>query len=208
MISRKASRLGKAAATLAVLSLLAIPASVAAAPSASASRVATQGALASQVPAHGPPVIMILLDTHQARPGQRVPGRRIVAALGYAGALPAKVRVGLITFDAHWKLLLLPTADRSRLRQSLRSAQGVALNSTGIYGAITGAEALLRHLGTPGRLVILSNAEGVISRPSFTPTVPVDVVAWHYDGDDNSAELAALAAASRGHVAAPTLRGC
>src|SRR5262249_43318864 len=119
-------------------------------------------------------------------------------------ALPAKIRVGLITFDAHWKLLLLPTADRSRLRQALRLAQGVALNSTGIYAAITGAEALLRHLGTSGRLVILSNAEEVISRPTFTPTVPTDVVAWHYAGDDNSAELGALAAASRGHVAAPT----
>ena len=194
MTGRGASRRGRAVAGLAALSLLALPATVAAA----------QRASAIQAPARNASVVMILLDTHQAHLGQRVPGRRIVAALSYAGALPGKVRVGLITFDAHWKLLLLPTADRSRLRQALRSAQGIALNSTGIYAAITGAEALLRHLGTPGRLVILSNAEEVISRPSFTPTVPIDVVAWHYDGDDDSAELGALAAASRGHVAAPT----
>ena len=204
MTSRNAFRLAKAAATVAVLSLLALPATMAAAQSAPTSLMTAQRALASQVPAHGSPVVMILLDTHQARPGQRVPGRRIVAARAYAGALPARVRVGLITFDSHWKLLLLPTTDRSHLLKELRSAQGTALNSNGIYAAITGAEALLRHLGTSGRLVILSNAEDVISRPSFTPTVPIDVVVWHFDGDDNSVELHALAAASRGRVAAPT----
>jgi Flp pilus assembly protein TadB len=191
---RAALRRGKAVVTLAVLSLLTLLATI----------TAAQNATAAPAPARHSPVVMVLLDVHQARPGQRVPGKRLVAARAYVRALPANVRVGLITFDAEWKLVLLPTADRSRLAQALRSAQGVALNSNGIYPAITGAEALLRRLGASGRLVILSNAEDVVSRPLFKPTVPIDVVAWHYDGDDNSVELHALAAASRGHVAAPT----
>jgi len=193
--SRAVSRRGKAVVTVAVLSLLALLATIAAA----------QNATAAPAPARHPPVVMVLLDTHQAHPGQRIPGRRLVGARAYVGALPANVRVGLITFNARWKLLLPPTADRSRLLQALRSAQATGPNSTAIYAAITGAESLLRRVGAkPGRLVILSNAEDVISRPSFAPTVPTDVVAWHFDSDDNIVELHALAAASRGRVAAPT----
>ena len=195
MTSRAVSRRGKAVVTVAVLSLLALLATIAAA----------QNATAAPAPARHPPVVMVLLDTHQAHPGQRIPGRRLVGARAYVGALPANVRVGLITFNARWKLLLPPTADRSRMLQALRSAQATGPNSTAIYAAITGAESLLRRVGAkPGRLVILSNAEDVISRPSFAPTVPTDVVAWHFDSDDNIVELHALAAASRGRVAAPT----
>jgi len=193
--SRAVSRRGKTVVTVAVLSLLALLATIAAA----------QNATAAPAPARHPPVVMVLLDTHQAHPGQRIPGRRLVGARAYVGALPANVRVGLITFNARWKLLLPPTADRSRMLQALRSAQATGPNSTAIYAAITGAELLLRRVGAkPGRLVILSNAEDVISRPSFAPTVPTDVVAWHFDSDDNIVELHALAAASRGRVAAPT----
>ena len=195
MTSRAVSRRGKTVVTVAVLSLLALLATIAAA----------QNATAAPAPARHPPVLMVLLDTHQARPGQRIPGRRLVAARAYVGALPANVRVGLITFNTRWKLLLPPTADRSRLLQALRSAHATGPNSNAIYAAITGAESLLRRVGAkPGRLVILSNAEDVISRPSFAPTVPTDVVAWHFDSDDNIVELHALAAASRGRVAAPT----
>jgi len=191
--SRAVPRRGKTVVTVALLWLLALVATIASA----------QNATAAPAPAWHPPVVMVLLDTHLARPGQRVPGLRVAATRTYVGALPANVRVGLITFDAHWQLLLPPTADRSRLRQALRSAQGNGPDSNGIYAAITGAESLLRQLGTSGRLVILSNAENVISRPSFKPTVPIDIVPWHYDNDDNIVELRVLAAASRGHVAAP-----
>jgi len=190
--SRKALRRGRAVTALAVLSLLALPATAASAQPP------------AQAPASGSPVVMVLLDSHQSWPGKGIPEKRKMAALRYVSALPADVRVGLITFDANWKLLLPPTADRARLRQALRSAQGGPGNSTGIYVAVTGAESLLRQFGAAGRLVILSNAEEVISRPAFTPAVPVDVIPWHYDGDDNTVELQALAEASRGHVAQPT----
>jgi len=127
-----------------------------------------------------------------------------VATLHYVSDLPAYVRVGLITFAGNWQVVLLPTADRSRLAQALQSAPvGKGNTSTGVYPAITGAETLLHHIGAAGRLVILSNAEEVISRPSFKPAVPIDVVPWRYDADDNIVELQALAAASRGRVAVP-----
>jgi tight adherence protein B len=191
---REAFRRGKATAAVAVLSLLALPATAATAQSAPTAPGSPRNS----------PVVLVLLDNHQAHPGQGIPEKRKVATLRYVSALPADVRVGLITFAANWKLLVSPTTDRSQLAQALRSAQYGAGASTGIYAAITGAESLLRRLGATGRLVILSNAEAVISRPSFTPTVPIDVVPWHYDSDDNIVELQALAAASRGRVAAPT----
>jgi tight adherence protein B len=194
MTSRAAARWGKAVVMLAALSLLALPATVAAA----------QSAPTSQVPARNSPVVMVLVDSHQAWSVRGIPEKRIVATLHYVAALPAYVRVGLITFDARWRLLLSPTADRSRLARVLRSARSAAGNSKAIYAAISGAESLIRRLGAaPGRLVVLSNAEAVISRPSFTTAVPIDVVPWHFDGDDNLAELGALAAASRGRVAGP-----
>ena len=193
MIRRKAARPGAAVVALAACSLLALPASMAAA----------QRAPASHAPAGHAPVVLLLLDSHQSWPGKGIPQKRKVAALHYVSALPADVRIGLITFAVPWRLVLSPTADRSQLRGALQSATAdPGITSTGIYAAVTGAESLLRHLGA-GRLVILSNAEEVISRPSFTPTVPVDAIPWRYDADDNIVELQALAGASRGHVAVP-----
>ena len=190
MTGRAFSHLGKAMAVLAAWCLLALPASAAVAQ--------------RQAPAGNAPVVMVLLDSHQSWPGKGIPEKRKVAALRYVSALPADVRVGLITFAVNWKLVLSPTADRSQLAQALRSAPpGHGETSTGIYAAVTGAESLLRGLDASGRLVILSNAEQVISRPSVKPTVPVDTVPWRYDNDDNVVELQALADASRGRVVAP-----
>jgi Flp pilus assembly protein TadB len=194
MTSRQARWRGRAAAAVAVLSLLTLPATAAA-----------QGVRTSQASARSSPVVMLLLDSHQSWPGKGIPEKRKVAALHYVSSLPSYVRVGLITFAVNWKLVLSPTSDRSRLARALRSAQSDrGATSSGIYDAITRAESLLRQFGpASGRLVILSNAEEVISRPSFKPTVPVDVVPWRYDNDDNIVELQALAAARRGRVAQP-----
>jgi Flp pilus assembly protein TadB len=195
MTGRRAPRWGRAAAAVAVLSLLALPATAAAA----------QSARASQAPVRSSPVVLLLLDGHQSWPGKGIPEKRKVAALQYVSKLPSYVRVGLITFAVGWKLVLSPTPDRSRLAQAVRSAQSdPGATSTGIYNAITGAESLLGQFApAPGRLVILSNAEDVTSRPSFKPTVPIDTVVWRYDADDNIVELQALAEASRGRVAQP-----
>jgi tight adherence protein B len=179
----------------AALSSLVLSVSAAAAPRAPAARAAAPNS----------PVVMLLLDNHRSWAGHGIPPQRTAAALHYVAGLPATVRIGLITFSTGWQVQLPPTADHSRLVQALRSAPAAGGNSTGIYAAISGAESLIRHLGAASaRLVILSNAEEVISRPSFVPALPIDVVPWHYDGDDNIAELGALAAASRGHDVGPT----
>jgi Flp pilus assembly protein TadB len=144
---------------------------------------------------------MILLDNH-GPPGRRIPDER-QAALSYLAALPADVRAGLVTFSESWRIRLLPTTSRRLLARALDAVRGAAPNSTAIYGAIFAAEDVIKRLGAaPARLLILSNGENVLSR-EMTPPIPIDVVRWHYDGDDNIVELGALASASGGHVADP-----
>jgi Flp pilus assembly protein TadB len=151
--------------------------------------------------AHTAPIVLVLLDNH-GPPGRRISAER-QAVLRYLAAVPARVRTGLITFNSSWQLQLSPTTDRHQMAQALRAVRAAHLVSTGIYAAIAGAESLIRHQHAPwSRLLVLSNAEEVLSR-SMTPALPVDVIPWHYDGDDNIVELRALASASRGHVASP-----
>jgi Flp pilus assembly protein TadB len=156
---------------------------------------------ANRAAARGGPAVVILLDNH-GPPGRRIPDERR-AALSYLAALPADVRAGLVTFSESWRVRLLPTTNRRLLNRALDAVRGAAPNSTGIYGAIFAAEHLVKRLGAgPARLLILSNAENVLSR-EMTPPIPIDVVRWHYDGDDNIVELGALASASDGRVADP-----
>jgi Flp pilus assembly protein TadB len=151
--------------------------------------------------AHTAPIVMVLLDNH-GPPGRRISAER-QAVLRYLAAVPARVRTGLITFNSSWQLQLPPTTDRHQMAQALRAVRAAHLVSTGIYAAIAGAESLIRRGHAPwSRLLVLSNAEEVLSR-FMTPALPVDVIPWHYDGDDNIVELRALASASRGHVASP-----
>jgi tight adherence protein B len=145
---------------------------------------------------------MILLDDHGLGPGRRIPAERH-AVLKYLEALPGWVRAGLITFNTSCQLRLVPTTGRRLMARALDAVTGTKPDSTGLYAAITAAEQVIGRLGArPARLLILSNGEDVLSR-SLSPQVPVDVVTWHYDADDNIVELRALASASDGHVAAP-----
>ena len=195
MSGRPAWCRGRAIAALAVVSSLALPASAAVAGSSPTPQVAARNAA----------VVIMLLDNHRSWAGRGIPPQRTKAALQYAGNLPGNVWVGLIVFNTGYRLVLPPTPDRSLFIQKLSAVPSAGGNSTGIYNAITGAESMLKHLGAASSsLVILSNGEEVISRPSFTATVPTYVFPWHYDGDDNITELNFLASASRGHVAQPS----
>jgi tight adherence protein B len=169
---------------------------------AGAATTASAGSSGMPEPAaHTAPIVMVLLDNH-GPPGRRISAER-QAVLRYLAAVPARVRTGLITFNSSWQLQLSPTTDRHQMAQALRAVRAAHLVSTGIYAAIAGAESLIRRQHAPwSRLLILSNAEEVLSR-IMTPALPVDVIPWHYDGDDNIVELRALASASRGHVASP-----
>jgi Flp pilus assembly protein TadB len=147
--------------------------------------------------------VIILLDINGSLAGPGIVEER-QAALAYANALPPDVRAGLITFWGSWRLALGPTTDRARLATVVAATHLVGGRSVGIYDAITGARETLGRLGATAqsRLLVLSEGEDLVGR-AFSPGVPTDVVTWHFDRDDFSAPLLALASASGGHATAP-----
>jgi Flp pilus assembly protein TadB len=148
----------------------------------------------------GPRVAMIVLDMSKALTGvQTEQARR--AALSYAGALPSDVRVGLITFNAQWRMALPPTADRDALNTALNGSQRSGQTAAALYGAVREAQAVATDGTSGGRLLVLSEGE-TVPATAFRPAVPVDVVTWYDDADDDTAALRALATASGGRVAA------
>lgn len=149
------------------------------------------------------PVAIILLDTSRALTGAQTEAAR-QAAQRYADALPPDVRVGLVTFNAQWRVVLAPTAKRSEIISALYANQRVGETAAGIYGALAAAESAVRAAGGgPGsRLLVLSEGE-TIPDPTVTPAFPVDMVIWSYDSDDNTAALRELAQESGGRVVTP-----
>ncbi|HEY5988068.1 MAG TPA: type II secretion system F family protein [Streptosporangiaceae bacterium] len=146
---------------------------------------------------------LILLDINGSIGARGMAEERQTAA-AYAGALPADVRVGLITFAGKWRLALSPTADRARLAAAVGATRLAGGRSVGLYGAISRAHAVLKGLGAVGqsRLLVLSDGEDIRAQP-VTPDVPIDVITWHFDRDDFAGPLLALAAASGGHATEP-----
>lgn len=185
-------RVGIAALTAAALSPLALPVSPAnAASTRNASPAATR-----------PGTAMILLDTDLSMAGQRIPAER-AAARAYLAALPADVHAGLITFAGRWQTVVPPTTDRRLLTTALAAIRARGGKSTGLAAALSAAESALSPGKTPGsRLLVLTDAENLTNNP-LTATIPVDVVTWHYDADDNTRVVRALASASGGNVAGP-----
>ena len=186
-------RVGKGALMVAVLALLVLPVAVA---NAASTRTA------SPAPA-SKGTVMILLDTNLWMASERIPAER-AAARAYLAALPAGVRAGLIIFADKWRTVAPPTADRQLVTAALAGIRARGGKSTGLAAALSAAESVLDSPGktTGGRVLVLSDAEYLTNRP-LAATVPVDVVTWRYEGDDNARALRALASASGGHVATP-----
>jgi len=155
-------------------------------------------------PAAGSPrIAMILLDVSRALSNVETQDAR-EAALRYASALPSDVEVGLVKFSEQWQEMLPPTANRAELAGALNASHRSGQTATAIYDALTAAEAAVRAAGgaAGSRLLVLSEGES-ISSPTLTLTIPVDVVAWHSDADDNLTALQAIASESGGRVATP-----
>jgi Flp pilus assembly protein TadB len=164
-------------------------------------------------PVASSPVAIILLDTNleDSRASARIAAERIVA-LRYVAALPAGVRVGLITFSNRWRVLAAPAGamgrgapgSAARLAAALAAVRGGGSSSAGLDGAIRSAVSLANRLGAPlrSRLLVLSNGEG-IEGTIRVPAIPADVVAWRHEADDNVRALRALARASDGRTASP-----
>lgn len=148
-------------------------------------------------------VAMILLDVNASfLAGSPAAVRE--AAVDYLDALPRDVRVGLIIFDSSWRLELAPLRDRHRLAALITSSGVAGYTSTAIGAAINKAESVLAGTGaaSSSRLVVFSDAE-MVATTVPAPTVPTDVVAWHFESDDNLAVLDGIATSSGGHVVAP-----
>jgi tight adherence protein B len=155
-------------------------------------------------PAPGAPrVTMIVLDMSKALTGIQTEAERR-AALRYAQALPPDVRVGLVTFSTQWGMALHPTGDRGALEVALNASHRSGESSAaGLYDAMTAAQAAALSGARDSRLLVLSEGEDVPSA-AFRPAIPVDVMTWHNDADDNIAALDTLADTSGGHhLAAP-----
>lgn len=180
---------------LATLAVLALPLGLAA-PSAAARAARAQAA------APGQRVVMILLDTNNSPPADRLHAERR-AALAYARALPADVEAGLVTFSSAWKIILGPTTNRGILAAAITAAPVAGPTSGGLSGALTAAAAELTRLGARGgRLLVLSNGE-FIERNLRAVAFPIDVVSWYSDNDDFPGRVRAVAAASGGQIASP-----
>jgi tight adherence protein B len=126
------------------------------------------------------------------------------AAVAYLDALPSDVQAGLITFYGLSNLVVNPTTDRQTVASAITSAPRVGQLSAGLPRALAVALSALSALGTSvdGRVVVLSDAEELTgSLPASS--VPVDVVTWAFESDDNALELQSLAAASGGKSVAP-----
>jgi Flp pilus assembly protein TadB len=155
-------------------------------------------------PAQTPRVAMILLDVNHTMAATGIAQER-GAALDYAGALPADVRVGLITFSDGWQIALRPATDRGRLTAALSAVGPAGTTSTGVHRAISGAQSAVNALGAAARsrLLVLSDGEH-LTASALAPAIPTDVVTWYYPHENNNTPaLAALASASGGHVTSP-----
>jgi tight adherence protein B len=183
---------------LAALAPLVLPVAAA---SAAITRTASPAAASRGTVSRG--TVMILLDTDLSAARRRMPAER-AAARAYLAALPAGVRAGLIAFAGKWQMVVPPTTDRRSLTTALAAIRGRGGKSTGLPAAISAAESALDGPGKTAvsRLLVLSDAENLTNSP-LAATIPVDVVPWHDDGDDNTGALQALASASGGHVADP-----
>jgi len=147
--------------------------------------------------------VMILLDVNQSFPAAQAAAEQS-AAVRYVRALPHDVRAGLITFSGSWTLAMRPTAAHQAVVAAIASAPRSDFVSTGLASGLADARSAMSVLGPTAvtRLLVLSDAEG-LTGSAPTSAVPVDVVPWRIESDDNQPMLVSLAAASGGRVAAP-----
>jgi Flp pilus assembly protein TadB len=184
----RVSKASRAAAALAAVAAIAF--------SAGAARATVSAAAPTRA-------VMILLDVNGTFPAADFTAEK-AAATAYLDALPSDVRAGLITFYGAWNLVTGPTTDRQTVAAAISSASSLGQRSTGLAGALADAQSALSALGASvdGRVLVLSDAEELTGTLPAS-ALPVDVVTWAFESDDNAAALHSLAAASSGRSVAP-----
>jgi Flp pilus assembly protein TadB/Mg-chelatase subunit ChlD len=153
--------------------------------------------------------VLIVLDTSGSMAGARLDAARTVTQ-EYATALPADIRVGLVTAAAPSTLRLRPDTDRAKLARTLAGLS--AGGRTALFDAVRTAVATLPAAGRDGspatrRLVVLTDGADTASSVSLAGAIAavragrvgLDVVGLNLAATDR-APLAALAAAGGGSV--------
>ena len=109
---------------------------------------------------------MLVLDTSGSMQGSRIAAAK-AAALAYARAVPADVKIGLVTFSDQPVLVVAPTVSRTTLAAGLDRVS--AGGNTALYDAVLTAISAMppKSANSERRLLILSDGEDNVSVTSL-----------------------------------------
>jgi tight adherence protein B len=153
---------------------------------------------------------VLAIDTSESMAGKRIAEAK-KAALAYLAAVPANVKVGVLTFDNTVKVVLPPALDRNAARAAIG---GLTLTrNTALYDGVLGA---LEAAGPAGpnagqrKILVLSDGKDTTDT-ALTDVLAeikksgatVDVVSLQ-QGDEANQPLNAIATAGRGTMIAAT----
>ncbi|WP_344866942.1 type II secretion system F family protein [Planomonospora alba] len=149
--------------------------------------------------------VVIVFDASGSMAGGAMTEAR-EAALRYAGAVPADVRIGLVRVGDRAEVLLEPTGDRDAFAAAVRSLR--ARGETALYDGVAAGRELLAASGGERRLLVLSDGADTSSGTSLDllalrlrrDPVPVDAVAFGTRTDDEALRRLAASGAGSGRV--------
>ncbi len=141
--------------------------------------------------------IIMAIDTSLSMKADDVSPNRLEAAkraaLTFVNILPARLNVGLVTFNGAAQVRIPPTLDRGPLRDSIRSIQLGERTAIGeaIYASLDAIKAAPpgpKGVRVPARIVLMSDGETTTGRPDAQAAaeakkqqVPVSTIAFGTD---------------------------
>ncbi|MFC4058827.1 type II secretion system F family protein [Planomonospora corallina] len=149
--------------------------------------------------------VVIVFDASGSMAGRALTEAR-GAALRYAAAVPADVRIGLVRVGDRAETALEPTTDRDAFTAAVRGLR--ARGETALYDGVTAGRELLAASGGDRRLLVLSDGADTSSGTSLNllalrlrrDPVPVDVVAFGTRTDDGALRRLAASGTGSGRV--------
>src|SRR3954452_12365173 len=150
---------------------------------------------------------LLVIDTSGSMSGQGLTGAK-AAAEAFLAAVPADVRVGLVTFSDTAHVVVRPSTDRSALRRAVTD-----LRTSGETALYDGVALGLRTLGDTGArtIVLLTDGADTRSKTKLSTLLPkvqqskvtIEAVGFRTT-DAQSAPLRAIASNGEGQVIAAT----
>lgn len=146
--------------------------------------------------------VLMVLDTSGSMVGEPMTAAKR-AANAYLDALPADVRVGIVTAGSPSAVALSPTGDRARAKAVVAGL--TATGETALYDALVAAGKLIPGSAETTRVLVLSDGADTRSSTSLASAraavskVPVDTIAFRTE-ESTAAVLTELSAANGGHA--------